>query len=124
MNRRRFLTISGSAVLGSTTLQTITKQPSVALDFTVKSVPDAEPSNVEKMMVDFETFELKPRYLNNTGDEATLEVTMNMENHSPSTKSMNTKLENHTKITREDIQEMMPLQSPVSSNESALGCEI
>jgi hypothetical protein len=61
MNRRDFIIASGSAVLSGLVASGI-QRPALGLNFQI-SAPDAEPSKVDSLVIEFETLEITPKYL-------------------------------------------------------------
>jgi hypothetical protein len=61
MKRRDFILASGSTVLSGLVASGI-QRPAIGLDFEI-STPDKDPSKVDSLVIDFETLEITPRYL-------------------------------------------------------------
>lgn len=62
MNRRNFILASGSTVLSGLATSNL-RRPAVGLNFEI-SKPDKDPSEVDSLLIDFETLEITPQYLN------------------------------------------------------------
>lgn len=65
MNRRRlFKTFIGS-VIGSSYLLNM-QEPAVSVSYNLSSIPDADPSNVNSILIEINNLTIKPRYINST----------------------------------------------------------
>jgi hypothetical protein len=61
MRRRNFILTSGSAVLSGLVASGI-QRPAIGLNFEI-STPDKDPSKVDSLVIEFETLEITPKYL-------------------------------------------------------------
>jgi hypothetical protein len=61
MKRRDFIVASGSTVLSGLATSQI-QRPAIGLDFEI-STPDKDPSEVDSLVIEFETLEITPKYL-------------------------------------------------------------
>jgi hypothetical protein len=61
MKRRNFVVASGSTVLSGLATSQI-QRPAIGLDFEI-STPDKDPSEVDSLVIEFETLEITPKYL-------------------------------------------------------------
>lgn len=61
MNRRKFLSLSGSSILSSSVLYS--GSPSVALDFSISKEPSVDPTDVSIISTSFDYFKFTPIYL-------------------------------------------------------------
>jgi hypothetical protein len=61
MKRRKFMIASGSAVLSGVVASRI-QRPAVGLDFEI-STPDKDPSEVDSLLIEFETLKITPKYI-------------------------------------------------------------
>lgn len=107
MNRRRFLLISGSTILGLSS-EPLNK-PTVGLEFSVSANTTTDPGLVKTMLVEFEKFKLRPKYINNTDEKAIVTTTLEVENEGKVEQSSEAKLTNSGLITKSDIESFKPL---------------
>jgi hypothetical protein len=116
VNRRKFLLTSGSALLGSTSA--LTKEPVLGLEFELVNVQQKDPSKVDSIMVDFEKFELLPKYIGES-KEASITFTLDIEDHSPVSKTVDgVGLTNGEKTTYDDVNSKLPiLKDNISASE-------
>lgn len=87
MNRRRFLTASGTAVFSGLSGFTSLNQPTVGLEFEL-SRPDVNPSNVDEVILNFTKFRLSPQYLDES-KTMDVSVSVSIEGQEPVTKTAN-----------------------------------
>lgn len=87
MERRRFLIASGSAILsGSGAFST--QKPVIGVDFDLSGIPDTDPSNIDKILVDFNTFQITPFYIDdNKSAEIVVKLKIDSKNQTPESKS-------------------------------------
>lgn len=98
MKRRKFLLTSGSAVLGSATLHSLSQKPTIALDFQVNDYLGVKPSSIESILLEFNKFQLIPKYIDETGNPATIEIKATTEEDNQNKKTSQIKLLNNQKI--------------------------
>lgn len=122
MRRRRFLLTSGTALLGSTV--TGSRNPVMGLNFELRT-DTANPSTVDTIMVDFETFELFPKYIDES-KECSITFILDIEGHPRVEKTTNVSPTNGEKITYNDVSSKLPISKDniSASNTSYLTGEI
>lgn len=106
MRRRKFLLASGSAVLGGSTL--LFQNPTVALDFTISGVPKVNPSDVNTIAIEFETFNLKSNYIDDSQD-ADVTISLTVGDRDPATETTKVSLVNGQSTDVDDIREATPV---------------
>lgn len=99
MNRRRFLVTSGTATLGLSSIKPLNK-PSVGLEFDISANTITNPNSVETVLVEFGTFQLYPKYIDQTAEKATLTTTLEVKNQGKTEKSSEIELTNENRITK------------------------
>lgn len=90
MKRRKFIISSGATILSSTAIAT-TQKPAVGLGFEI-STPDANPSNVDALHIDFTSLEITPQYLDD-GIQAKISAKVTVEDKFDE-EEVQTKIEN------------------------------
>lgn len=108
MKRRKFLLASGSAILGSTGLYSNIQDPSVAVDFSLKTVNQTDPSSVEDVLVGFSKFNLYPQYIRSP-ESATITITVDIEGGKNKQSSSDVLLTDRVKIDKSDLGSVIPI---------------
>lgn len=108
MNRRRFLLASSSAVISTAPLKGTLQQPALGLEFNLNQVERKQPSNTDSVLLNFNKFQITPRYIN-TNEDLSLTIQVTLEDADTKTINKNIKMSSGEKITKTDIQPEIPI---------------
>lgn len=119
MNRRRFLLASGATILGSSA-GVNSHEPVVGLDFELSATPNADPANVESILIEFSQLNLIPKYIDKNLGDATVSIEVDLENREPVQKETSLSITNGEKITKSDINDVLPVVVENVGNSAAV----
>lgn len=123
MKRRSFLVTSGSAVLSGTALNSLQK-PAFGLNFELSTVPNAKPSNISSLLVQFSKFRLTPQYVNSEKD-ATINIEVKLGNSYTGSASKTVSVTNGQPVVSNDLGSELPIVlHGITSSEDSLSGEI
>lgn len=106
MKRRRFLLATGSALLGASVFG---REPVIGLEFEAVNVEQQDPSKIDSVLVDFKSFELLPKYVDESKD-ASISFILDIEDHQTVSKKVESvTLVNGEKTTYEDVGSQLPI---------------
>lgn len=109
MKRRKFFLASGSALLGSTGLYSTIQNPSVAVDFTLETTDQVDPSNVQDVLIGFSKFNLYPKYIENS-ELATITIKVDIDGGKTEQAESKLSLTDRGKITKSDLGSAVPIR--------------
>lgn len=123
MKRRKFLLASGTAILGSSAINSASQQPAFALNFDLVGIEDLQPSEIDSILIDFQNFELIPKYADETSD-ATITITLSIEGEETSNRQT-VSVTNGTPITKSDLGNATPIvENNIPTSKNAVNGEI
>lgn len=125
MKRRKFLLASGTGVLGGTGLSSVLQRPSVAVNFNIVQVDNVNPSNADSVLVDFQNFELLPKYIDETSEPATVSIKLSVENHDSKTVSVDVPFVNGEVVDKSDLKSAVPItKNSLNSDKNELDGQV
>lgn len=108
MNRRKFLVSTGSAILTVAGVRTELRQPTVASDFELTDVEQKAANKVDSVVIDFQNFRINPKYIDSSGKMG-IRIKVDIDGHKPVEKTTSVQVENDSNITKNDINDLLPI---------------
>lgn len=107
MRRRRFLSSTGASVLGATGLNSVNHQPTVGVSFDVVGVESTVSTEVNSIIVDFDTLKFQPNYIK-SDEEAELSMKVVIEENKVGGTQTSIPI-NEGLVTKSDLDGSVPI---------------